>query len=755
MNACAVSAGGRLRQRLETPLQKPVGGRGVALREGEVAAWRGDAELQRRTGYALEVAATDDGEQPHGLARPVQSPVGMHGGAQPLGVLGVNMLAAHVEAAPAQPPVATPIGHERGVLAVANDERHGLLATLQVVCRWQAGMAALVGTRLTHRQAVLAEQRDAGAGDWRSAGDGVDEDVLAVVDVGLRQEAEVGDQGQAPVGAADLAFALLVPAAHGDEKHAAVGQKRRQVQRREHRLARMLGLQVDDARGELGNVVGVERPVVGEPGVAKVAAGLAGEVVHGVRQQLLDIHLDRRQAARREGETTRSGERQHGAVLGDGRLLAVRRHARHGVEGGCHQKAAGRLQAGAHAQVDEAPFRRVEGGALRHRRVARGGVHRHRQAFRLRQDFRRHFAGGLPAVVVRNAAAVRAIRRQQPGGQPFGKGVGFHLVGEGEDHGLPLVLFVVLDKHQLHIVDAEETGAIRHLHLALQRLVEYTVAACRRNALGHGQVGVVGTFRDGQGRGVQRGAAIVDAVLEREVERFFAAVALRRQRDASLQRLAGDRVREAEARHHPAFVGSLWMLVEEGGIQFDVESWRLEENAPARQLDVAGEQARIEAHSVFAPGGPVFGRLEDQQIVRLEAPPSGHRRLHGDARIDDVADQIQPRRGERARWRRVWIGQIVERQPQRLRPEFVVDDGRDARRLHLRPDAQRLRQPLVVPVASGDQQHAAGDAAENASEPSPAKASGPRGRRPRQRAERRLEERAHRGVLNCRVGVLP
>ena len=125
--------------------------------------------------------------------------------------------------------------------------------------------------------------------------------MLAPIGVGLYQKAQIGDERQATVGGADRTFLFPVPALHRNDEQTAIGQKGCEIQRRERRFAGMLGLQIDDARGELGDVVGVERPAVVEPRIADVAAGLAGQVIHRVRQQLLDVYLDGGYAARREG----------------------------------------------------------------------------------------------------------------------------------------------------------------------------------------------------------------------------------------------------------------------------------------------------------------------------------------------------------------------------------------------------------------------------------------------------------------------
>ena len=146
--AGVVFAGGRLRPRIETPFEEPVGRGGVALLEGRIAAWIGDAELQRRIGYGLQVAAPRDAEQAYRLARSVQPAIGIQRGQQPLRMVGVGLFAADVEALPAQPAIVAPVGHEGGVGAVPDHEYDRLLVAFQIACRRQTSVAARIGVLL-------------------------------------------------------------------------------------------------------------------------------------------------------------------------------------------------------------------------------------------------------------------------------------------------------------------------------------------------------------------------------------------------------------------------------------------------------------------------------------------------------------------------------------------------------------------------------------------------------------------------------
>ena len=167
-------------------------------------------------------------------------------------------------------------------------------------------MAVGVGRRGDHSETVLAEKVHFRPRHRLAGCDRMHEHLLAPIDVGLHQETKVGDERHAPVGGANGALRLWIPALHRHEEQPAGGQIRVEIQGRELALPRVAGVQFGDACGQNRQVVGID-PVT-KPGVPDVAARLACQVVDGAWEHLLDIDLDRFHAASEDREQAISGQ---------------------------------------------------------------------------------------------------------------------------------------------------------------------------------------------------------------------------------------------------------------------------------------------------------------------------------------------------------------------------------------------------------------------------------------------------------------
>ena len=217
----------------------------------------------------------------------------------------------------------------------------------------------------------------------------MDEHVLATINVGLHQQSEIRHQRHPSIRGPHQPLQIRVPALHLDEEQAARGEIFLEIQCREHLLPGMSGIHVDDARGQHGQVVGVEQ-IAAEVRVTDISVGLACQVVERGGQELLYLYLDRLHAAGGQREQPVAGERQQGAVLGDLRLTRVVWRAHDLVVVGPQHEATLGSEARADMEVDVASHRRVEGDALQRGGVTLRGIHGQRQRFGRGQHRRRH-----------------------------------------------------------------------------------------------------------------------------------------------------------------------------------------------------------------------------------------------------------------------------------------------------------------------------------------------------------------------------
>ena len=708
-NTRPVDAGRRLRTGLEVPREQPVVRQGDPGFERRVAARVGDPQLDRRARHGPEIALAHDAEQAHRLARPIQTPIRVDRGPQALGVVFGRAFAADVEPGPGQAAVVAPVGHERGIGPLTHHEDRRCPVPLKVACRSEPRMPLGIGRGRPDRQPVLAEELHLGARYGGAGRDRVHENVLAPVGVGLDQEAQIRDQRHAPVRPADHALRCRVPPLDLHEEHAAPCEERVEIQGREDLLARVGGVQLDDAGGQRRQVVRVERVLVPEPGIPDVATRLARQVVEGVRQELLDVHPDGRHAAPGEREQAVSGERQQSPVLGDSGLPGVQRGAHHRVVARCEHEIPGRRQARRDAQVDEAAGRGIERDALRHGGVALGEIHRERQRLGLCEHLRRGLAGGAPAVAAVGPLADAMVPRQQPRLRRAPELLGIHLVREGQHRGLQRIALRVPDDRRIDALDAEVALAVGHAHLCEQRLLEHPVTVSGLELPVHRDGREVLALRDGDDVRVHVGGAVVEAVFDAEAEfaRLGRGGLLRPlahgDGHALLEVVVRDRVREAEAGRHASFRDDLRVLVEARFEDFCDECGRLELDIEAGQFDVGGEQVGGELYPVLAVRRPILRRREGEPIRRDEGPLAGHRRLEFDALLDDGGDEVQAR--GRQRWRRclVVVIRVGEVEMEGFHDQFVPVDARDPRGLDRHVDLQGLREALVVEMSAHGQ----------------------------------------------------
>ena len=707
VDARPVGPGRRLRTRLEVPREQPVVRQSDPRLERRVAARVGDPHLDRRARHGPEIALAHDAEQARRLARPIQPAVRVERGLEALGVVLRRVFAADVEAGPGEAAVVAPIRHERDVVAVAHHEHRRRPVPLEVFGGNERGVPLGIGRGRQDRQSVLAEELHLGARHGLPGRDGMHEDVLARVGVGLDQEAEIRDQRQTAVRPADWPLLFRVPTLHLHEEHTARVEERIEVQGREDLFARTGGVQLDDAGGQRREVVHVERVPVPEPGIPDVAARLAGQVVERVGQELLDVHPDGRHAAPGEREQAVAGQRQEGPVLRDGGLPGVTRGAHDRLVTQCEHEVARRRQTRRDAQVDEAAGRCIEHDALQHGGVALGGIHRQGQRVGLGEDLLRGLAG-RPAVVPVSPPANAMVPRQQPCPHAAAERLGAHLVREGHHCGLQGIAVRVPDDRRADLLDAEVALAIGHAYLCEQRLFEHAVAVCGPEIRVHREGHEVLALRDSDDVRVHVGGAVVRAVLDAEAEFvrlgggcLFESFA-HGEGQASLEVLSRDGVREAEARRHAAFRDDLRVLVEACFEEFGDEGGRLELDDEVGQFDVRREQVGGQSHAVLAVCGPVLGRLERQSVLRHEGPLAGCRRVEFDAFLDDVADEIEAC-GREGLWSLVLVGRVGEVEMEGCDDQFVPLDAGESRCVHLHLHLKGLREALVVEVGADGQ----------------------------------------------------
>ena len=445
-----------------------------------------------------------------------------------------------------------------------------------------------------HRQAVLAQQFDLGALHRIAGGDGMHEDVVAPVGIGLHQHPEIRHQGHATVMGTDDPFPLRVPPLDLDEEQASRCQERGEIKGREYPFPGMTWIQVDDLRGQLRKVVGVEP--VAEPRVADVAPRLARQVVERTREKLLDLHLEGIDTPRRKGKHAVPGQRQQRPVLGNGRFLRIVRRPDDLVVGRRQRKVPLRGQSPTDAEIDVASGGHIEGDAVQRGGVALRRVDTQFQQSGPRQHARRDLPGRAPSVLTPRHVVDRVIFGQQPAANAARETVAVDLVGEGHHGGLHRGVVGSRNDGGTDAFDAEVGLPVRHPHLDGNRLVDPAIAIRRREIRRHGHRDEVLALGNGENLRVDVGRAVERSVLDPGLEgtqgTAVDGAVTHRQAQALLEIGPGHGVREIETGHHPAIGHDFGMLVERGVGHRGCEGRRLELHLPGGEQDSGREELR-------------------------------------------------------------------------------------------------------------------------------------------------------------------
>ena len=155
-------------------------------------------------------------------------------------------------------------------------------------------------------------------------------------------------------------------------------------------------------------------------------------------------------------------------------------------------------------------------------------------------------------------------------------------------------------------------------------------------------------------------------------------------------------MREVEGSDDPALGALHRVLIEEEFADTDIEGRRLEVDLAGVEEKIGREDRLVEGHRVRLTCRPVVRRFELQPGLVPPAPFAGDSRCYPYPVGHRFADEVDTCDGVHVIARRPRIAADVEVDVERLRPEFVVNDGRDAGSPHRSDDTGRPRQGFVV-----------------------------------------------------------